>query len=76
MVTLLYAGYGKRSKRCDEKMGLIINLLTSLLYGKEMGDLVTSFSYINARDQMRHDEILEEMRREHQERMAMESQRR
>ncbi len=57
-------------------MGLIINLLTSLLYGKEIGDLVTSFSYINARDQMRHDEILEEMRREHQERMAMESQRR
>jgi hypothetical protein len=56
-------------------MGLLHYFLTKLIMGEERGvnyEIITR----NSREQRRHDELMEEMKREHQERMAMESQRR
>jgi hypothetical protein len=56
-------------------MGLLTYFLTKLIMGEERGvnyEIITR----NSREQWRHDELMEEMKREHQERMAMESQKR
>ena len=53
-------------------MGLLNCFLTRLIMGEERGvnyEIMTR----NKREQRRHDELMEELRREHQERMAMES---
>jgi len=56
-------------------MGLLQYFLTKLIMGEERGvnyEIITR----NSREQWRHDELMEEMKREHEERMALESQRR
>ena len=71
---MLYTADGKKEKG-DENMGLLTYFLTKLIMGEERGvnyEIITR----NSREQRRHDELMEEMKREHQERMAMESQRR
>ena len=53
-------------------MGLLQYFLTKLIMGEERGrdyEIITR----NSREQRRHDELMEEMRREHEERMALES---
>jgi hypothetical protein len=56
-------------------MGLLLYFLTKLIMGEERGanyEIITR----NSREQWRHDELMQEMKREHEERMALERQRR
>ena len=58
-------------------MGLINWAVTYALFGKEKADLVASLNYMDVQAQMRHEEIMEEMRRENLEKVsAMEAQQR
>ena len=57
-------------------MGLINWALTYVLFGREKAELVATFNYMDVQARWRNEEILEEMRLEHHERMAMERQKR